>query len=164
MAIPDGTKSQWRGAAALSGSRTPHLQRRQGTYHLRVRVPDELRLRVGLLEVRRSLRVHTLSEARPLALAERLLPYEPSDPLFRQDAGANGFLSVVSHPAVLTGPSVQEAMDVYLAAGAKRWVGLYTGARLFYDIRSHDLSYTFGPDRHCNRIDGAKPHRPSGHL
>jgi len=52
----------------MSGSRVPHLQRRNGTYHLRVRVPDELRLRVGLREVRRSLGVHTFAEARPLAL------------------------------------------------------------------------------------------------
>jgi hypothetical protein len=53
----------------VSGSRVPHLQRRQGTYHLRVRVPDDLRLRIGLHEVRRSLRVHTLTEARPLPVS-----------------------------------------------------------------------------------------------
>jgi integrase len=53
----------------MSGSRPQHLQRRIGTFHLRVRVPNDLRARVGLLEVRRSLRVHTLAEARPLALA-----------------------------------------------------------------------------------------------
>ena len=52
----------------MSGSRPQHLQLRCGTYHLRVRVPDELRVRVGLLEIRRSLRVHTLTRARPLAL------------------------------------------------------------------------------------------------
>lgn len=56
------------GRAAKSGSRVPHLQRRHGTYHLRVRVPDDLRLRIGLREVRRSLHVHTFAEARPLAL------------------------------------------------------------------------------------------------
>lgn len=56
------------GRAANSGPRVPHLQRRHGTYHLRVRVPDDLRVRVGLREVRRSLRVHTFAEARPLAL------------------------------------------------------------------------------------------------
>lgn len=56
------------GRAAVSGSRVPHLQRRHGTYHLRVRVPDDLRLRVGSREVRRSLRVHTFVQARPLAL------------------------------------------------------------------------------------------------
>jgi len=56
------------GRAANSGSRVPHLQRRHGTFHLRVRVPDDLRLRVGLREVRRSLHVHTFAEARPLAL------------------------------------------------------------------------------------------------
>lgn len=56
------------GRAAHSGARVPHLQRRQGTYHLRVRVPDDLRVRIGLREVRRSLRVHTFAEARPLAL------------------------------------------------------------------------------------------------
>jgi integrase len=56
------------GRAAKSGSRVPHLQRRHGTFHLRVRVPDDLRVRVGLREVRRSLHVHTFAEARPLAL------------------------------------------------------------------------------------------------
>lgn len=56
------------GRAAHSGARVPHLQRRQGTYHLRVRVPDDLRVRIGLREVRRSLRVHTFAQARPLAL------------------------------------------------------------------------------------------------
>ena len=56
------------GRAAKGGSHVPHLQRRHGTFHLRVRVPDDLRLRIGLREVRRSLRVHTFAEARPLAL------------------------------------------------------------------------------------------------
>ncbi len=56
------------GFAALSGARPPHLQLRAGTFHLRVRVPDDLRLRVGLLEIRRSLRVHTLTKARPLVM------------------------------------------------------------------------------------------------
>jgi hypothetical protein len=39
--------------AAMSGSRGPHLERRNGIYHLRVRVPNDVRLRVDLLEVRR---------------------------------------------------------------------------------------------------------------
>ena len=52
----------------MSGACPPHCQRRNGTYHLRVRVPDGLKLRVGMLEVRRSLHVHTASKARPLAL------------------------------------------------------------------------------------------------
>ena len=52
----------------MSGVRPPHLQRRAGTYRLRVRVPDDVRMRVGSPEVRRSLRVHTLTKARPLAL------------------------------------------------------------------------------------------------
>lgn len=62
-------------AADESGTRVPHLQRRQGTYHLRMRVPDDLRSRMGLREVRRSLHVHTFSQARPLALkyAARML-------------------------------------------------------------------------------------------
>jgi hypothetical protein len=55
------------GIAAMSGRRSPFLQRRSGVYHLRVRVPDQLRLRVGLLEVRRSLRVHSSDTARLLA-------------------------------------------------------------------------------------------------
>ena len=46
----------------------PHLQRRNGVFHLRVRVPDRLKVRVGMLEVRRSLHVYSLAQARPLAL------------------------------------------------------------------------------------------------
>lgn len=51
----------------MSGPRSPYLQRRQGIFHLRVRVPDGLKLRVGLLEVRRSLRVSSADRARLLA-------------------------------------------------------------------------------------------------
>jgi hypothetical protein len=50
----------------MSGSRPQHLQRRGDTYHLRVRVPDDLRMKIGRLEVRRSLGVHTSSAARIL--------------------------------------------------------------------------------------------------
>ena len=55
------------GRAAVSGSHVPHLQRRDGIYHLRVRVPDGLRLRVGMLEVTRSLRTSVPTRARLLA-------------------------------------------------------------------------------------------------
>ena len=55
------------GHAAVSGSHVPHLQRRNGIYHLRLRVPDELRLRVGMLEVTRSLRTSVPTRARLLA-------------------------------------------------------------------------------------------------
>ncbi len=55
------------GRAALSGFRVPHLQHRHGSYHLRVRVPDDLKLRVGMVEVRRSLRTSSLSVAHRLA-------------------------------------------------------------------------------------------------
>jgi hypothetical protein len=55
------------GCAALSGGHGPHLQRRNGIYHLRLRVPDELRLRVGLREIRRSLQTYSDSKARLLA-------------------------------------------------------------------------------------------------
>jgi integrase len=54
------------GYSALSGSRTPHLQRRNGIFHLRVRVPQELRLRIGLREVRRSLHTYSGTKARLL--------------------------------------------------------------------------------------------------
>lgn len=39
----------------MSGVRFPHLQRRNGIYHLRMRVPDRLRLRIERLEVSKSL-------------------------------------------------------------------------------------------------------------
>lgn len=51
----------------MSGSRVPHLQRRNGIFHLRVRVPHDVRLRVGLSEVRRSLETYHLREAQTLA-------------------------------------------------------------------------------------------------
>ena len=51
----------------MSGRRPPHLQRRNGIYHLRMRVPDRLRERVGRLEVRKSLRTYSPSRARKLA-------------------------------------------------------------------------------------------------
>lgn len=51
----------------MSGRRPPHLQRRNGVYHLRMRVPDRLRERVGRLEVRKSLRTYSPSLARELA-------------------------------------------------------------------------------------------------
>src|SRR5665213_1262726 len=59
----------------MSGARPTHLQRRGGSYHLRVRVPDDIKAQIGVLEVRRSLRVHTLPRARLLALkyAARLM-------------------------------------------------------------------------------------------
>lgn len=51
----------------MSGSRSPHLQRRNGVYHLRIRVPDALRSQVGKTELVRSLRTYSLQKARPLA-------------------------------------------------------------------------------------------------
>ncbi|MEG3181815.1 DUF6538 domain-containing protein [Sphingomonas sp. LT1P40] len=51
----------------MSGSRVQHLQRRSGIFHLRIRVPDDLRSLVGLTEVRRSLRTYQPSRARTLA-------------------------------------------------------------------------------------------------
>jgi len=55
------------GCAALSRTHAPHLQRRNGIYHLRLRVPDELRLRVGMLEITRSLQTYSFERARLLA-------------------------------------------------------------------------------------------------
>jgi len=59
----------------MTGSRLQHLLRRNGTYYLRVRVPSDLQSLVGLSEVRRTLGVHILSKAKPLALklASRVL-------------------------------------------------------------------------------------------
>lgn len=55
------------GYAALSGARPPHLKRRNGIYHFRMRVPEALKLRVGMGEVGRSLRTYSLTRARLLA-------------------------------------------------------------------------------------------------
>jgi integrase len=51
----------------VSGRYAPHLQRRNGIFHLRLRVPDELRLRIGLREVRQTLRTHSATRATLLA-------------------------------------------------------------------------------------------------
>ncbi|WP_147366987.1 DUF6538 domain-containing protein [Aurantiacibacter zhengii] len=51
----------------MSGSRAPHLKRRNGIYHLRMRVPDRLRDRVGRQEVCRSLQTYSPTVARRLA-------------------------------------------------------------------------------------------------
>lgn len=51
----------------MSGGRAQHLQRRSGIFHLRIRVPDDLRSLVGLTEVRRSLHTYQSSRARLLA-------------------------------------------------------------------------------------------------
>lgn len=46
----------------------PYLMRKGDTYYLRVRVPDHLRAKVGLVEVKRSLLVTTARFAKPLAM------------------------------------------------------------------------------------------------
>ena len=51
----------------MSGGRAPHLKRRNGVYHLRVRVPDRLRSRIGRQEVCKSLLTYSPSLARRLA-------------------------------------------------------------------------------------------------
>ena len=51
----------------MTGARLPYLERRQGMWNLRVRVPDSAKLRVGMLEVRRSLRTYSSERARLLA-------------------------------------------------------------------------------------------------
>lgn len=48
----------------MSGRRAPHLQRRDGVYHLRVRVPDAIRPTLGRTEVRRSLQTVEYPKAR----------------------------------------------------------------------------------------------------
>lgn len=54
----------------MSGARVPHTQLRNGIYHFRMRVPDELRPLVGVREVRRSLK--TGSKLHAYRLATRL--------------------------------------------------------------------------------------------
>jgi len=51
----------------MSGTHAPHLQRRNGIYHLRMRVPDRLRPRVERMEVNRSLKTYSSVIARRLA-------------------------------------------------------------------------------------------------
>jgi integrase len=54
------------------GRRPEHLQLRGVTYHLRVRVPDELRLIVGKSEIRRSLGTSNADEAKRRVRLERV--------------------------------------------------------------------------------------------
>ncbi len=54
------------GVPALSRVRPPHLICRGGTFYIRVRVPRDIVDQVGLVEIRRSLHVARLSEARLL--------------------------------------------------------------------------------------------------
>ena len=51
----------------MSGSRAPHLNRRNGIYHLRMRVPDRLRERIRRQEVCKSLQTYSYPLARRLA-------------------------------------------------------------------------------------------------
>ena len=55
------------GPTGMTGALGPHLQRRNGIFHFRMRVPKALQLRVGLVEVVRSLKTFTPLEARLLA-------------------------------------------------------------------------------------------------
>lgn len=48
----------------MSGVRAPHLQRREGVYHLRIRVPDAIRPLVGKTEIVRSLKTCSIRVAR----------------------------------------------------------------------------------------------------
>jgi polyhydroxyalkanoate synthesis regulator phasin len=48
----------------MSGVRAPHLQRRDGVYHLRLRVPDAIRPLVGKTEIVRSLKTCLIRVAR----------------------------------------------------------------------------------------------------
>ncbi len=51
----------------MSGTHAPHLQRRNGIYHLRMRIPGRLRHRVERMEVNRSLKTYSSVIARNLA-------------------------------------------------------------------------------------------------
>ncbi len=55
------------GARRTARNTTPHLHRRNGIFHLRVRVPDVVRLKLGMCEVHRSLKTYNLAKARLLA-------------------------------------------------------------------------------------------------
>lgn len=52
----------------MSGVRSPHLQRRNGIYHLRMRVPDRLRARIERLEVSKTLGTYSSVVARHSAV------------------------------------------------------------------------------------------------
>lgn len=46
-----------------------HLHRRNGIFHLRVRVPDVVRLKLGMCEIHKSLKTYDRARARLLAAA-----------------------------------------------------------------------------------------------
>lgn len=51
----------------MSGVCSPHLQRRNGIFHLRMRVPDRLRPRLERIEINRSLKTYSSMTARKLS-------------------------------------------------------------------------------------------------
>lgn len=55
------------GVRRLVRTTSPHLHRRNGIFHLRVRVPDVVRLKLGMCEVHRSLKTYDKARARLLA-------------------------------------------------------------------------------------------------
>lgn len=63
----------------MSGVLAPHLQRREGVYYLRVRVPDVIRPLVGKTEIVRSMRTGLLREARLRAALLTALVLETFD-------------------------------------------------------------------------------------
>lgn len=132
----------------MSGTGARHLERRSGIFGLRVRVPDDIRLLVGMVEVRRSLRTHDPFQARVQSAlcAARLFEVfaivrENQDSLTQNEiqkmiaagvrqvlAGMLGFGAVapqgavqLTSPAPQIGPTLEEATKAYLDAKRRQW-------------------------------------------
>lgn len=73
----------------MSGVRAPHLQRRDGVYYLRLRVPDALRPLVGQTEIVKSLRTASIRIARPRSALLTALVMEAFDVIKTTEMTAN---------------------------------------------------------------------------
>jgi integrase len=73
----------------MSGVRAPHLQRRDGVYYLRLRVPDALRSLVGKTEIVKSLRTASLRDARPRSALLTALVMEAFEVIKTSEMTAN---------------------------------------------------------------------------
>lgn len=146
------------GIAAMSGIRSRHLERRCGIFGVRVRVPDDIRPLVGLVEVRRSLRTSDplTARAQSALIAVRLFEVfemgrqqsnQVTQEYVRQligeiflemgrsvGADQTGLQNRPNAVSVLVqvpaGPTLSEAVDNYLHAKKASWMGKTFASRV----------------------------------
>ena len=101
-------------------------------------------------------------------MSERLLPYDPLDPLFRSPAGAPR--PAEPEATALPGPTLGEALDAYLAEGHSLWSPKTSRGRVrqLQYLREHLAAFRFTPmcsnlasETSCDDGEGRSA-RPSG--